>query len=183
MAKKKTAGYMSPGEQIAGVVFFVVYLLVLPFASDPLFAGLEGRESYLIHTAGIVDISDQVSPLLYDVNVNGTKHILSLCREYQVKRLVYVSSVHAIPEGDKASVLHEVSVFSPDAVVGGYAKTKAEATQAVLDAAPTVTIAGTDYALAGPLYDTQLEDNAMAATALVVIGMNLLFWTRKKKED
>ena len=101
----------------------------------PLFAGLEGRESYLIHTAGIVDISDQVSPLLYDVNVNGTKHILSLCREYQVKRLVYVSSVHAIPEGDKASVLHEVSVFSPDAVVGGYAKTKAEATQAVLDAA------------------------------------------------
>ncbi|BFK87566.1 hypothetical protein INF37_09835 [Pseudoflavonifractor sp. DSM 107456] len=24
---------------------------------------------------------------------------------------------------------------------------------------------------------------AMAATALVVIGMNLLFWTRKKKED
>lgn len=41
--------------------------------------------------------------------------------------------------------------------------------QAVLDAAPTVTIAGTDYALAGPLYDTQLEDNAMAATALVVI--------------
>lgn len=41
--------------------------------------------------------------------------------------------------------------------------------RAVLDAAPTVTIAGTDYALAGPLYDTQLEDNAMAATALVVI--------------
>ena len=30
--------------------------------------------------------------------------------------------------------------------------------RAVLDAAPTVTIAGTDYALAGPLYDTQLED-------------------------
>ena len=42
--------------------------------------------------------------------------------------------------------------------------------RAVLDAAPTVTIASTDYALAGPLYDTQLEDNAMAATALVVIA-------------
>ena len=39
--------------------------------------------------------------------------------------------------------------------------------RAVLDAAPTVTIAGKEYALAGPLYDTQLEDNAMAATAMI----------------
>lgn len=99
-----------------------------------LFEGVNGRETVLIHTAGIIDISDQVSPIAYDVNVNGTKNILALCREYQISRLLYVSSVHAIPEGDKSSVLHEVTHFSPDAVVGGYAKTKAEATQAVLDA-------------------------------------------------
>lgn len=42
--------------------------------------------------------------------------------------------------------------------------------RAVLDAAPTVTIASEEYALAGPLYDTQLEDNAMAATAMVIIA-------------
>ena len=42
--------------------------------------------------------------------------------------------------------------------------------RAVLEAVPTVTIAGTDYALAGPLYDTQLEDNAMAATAMVIVA-------------
>ena len=42
--------------------------------------------------------------------------------------------------------------------------------RAVLDAAPTVTIAGEEYALTGSLYDTQLEDNAMAATALVIIA-------------
>ena len=101
----------------------------------PLFEGAKGREVICIHTAGIIDISDQVSPLAYDVNVNGTKNILALCREYKVSRLLYVSSVHAIPEGDKSAVLHEVSHFSPDEVVGGYAKTKAEATQAVLDAA------------------------------------------------
>ena len=89
----------------------------------------------VIHTAGIVDISEQVSPLLYDVNVNGTRNVVELCREYQVERLVYVSSVHAIPEKDKTSVLTEVSHFSPEEVVGGYAKTKAEATQLVLDAA------------------------------------------------
>ena len=68
----------------------------------------------------------------YMMNVKGTKNILRLCKEHKVKRLVYVSSVHAIPEKDKSCVLEEVDNFSPDAVEGGYAKTKAEATQAVL---------------------------------------------------
>lgn len=37
MAKRGHTAYMSPGEQIAGTVFFVIYLLVLPFAAGPLF--------------------------------------------------------------------------------------------------------------------------------------------------
>ena len=36
MAKKKGTTYMTAGEQIAGVIFFVIYLLVLPFATAPL---------------------------------------------------------------------------------------------------------------------------------------------------
>lgn len=91
-------------------------------------------ETAVIHTAGIIDISDHVSPLMYNVNVNGTKNIISLCMEYKVGRLLYVSSVHAIPEKKKTEVQQEVKKFSPELVVGGYAKTKAEATQAVLEA-------------------------------------------------
>ena len=34
MAKHKSSPYMSPGEQIAGTVFFVIYLAVLPFAAS-----------------------------------------------------------------------------------------------------------------------------------------------------
>lgn len=101
----------------------------------PLFRGLAGREVVVFHTAAIVDISGEATPQMRDVNVNGTKNILALCREYGVKRLVYVSSVHAIPEKDGYAVLREVDRFSPQQVTGGYAKTKAEATQAVLDAA------------------------------------------------
>ena len=37
MAKRGHSAYMSPGEQIAGTVFFVIYLLVLPFAAGPMF--------------------------------------------------------------------------------------------------------------------------------------------------
>ena len=106
-----------------------------PETLRPLFENTGDAEVYVIHTAGIIDISEHVSPMLYDVNVNGTKNMVRLCGEYGVKRLLYVSSVHAVPEQDKMSVLEETDHFSPDTVEGAYAKTKAEATQAVLDAA------------------------------------------------
>lgn len=100
----------------------------------PLFADLDGFDVVVIHTAGIIDISEDVSPIMYQVNVGGTRNIVELCMEHHVRRLLYVSSVHAIPEKDKLQVLQEVDHFSADQVVGGYAKTKAEATQIVLDA-------------------------------------------------
>lgn len=100
----------------------------------PLFMGLEGYEIIVIHTAGIVDISDHISRRLYEVNVNGTRNVLKLCREYKVKRLVYVSSVHAIPERKDKTVITETKTFSKDLVKGGYAKTKAKATELVLEA-------------------------------------------------
>ena len=41
MAKKKSTSYMTSGEQIAGVILFVIYLLVLPFVTAPFFRLLE----------------------------------------------------------------------------------------------------------------------------------------------
>ena len=106
-----------------------------PVTLRPFFQGLEDREVYLIHAAGLVDIGGSESAALYAVNVQGTRNIIALCREYGVKRLVYVSSVHAIPEKQPFEVMAEVSDFDPAWVVGGYAKSKAAATQAVLEAA------------------------------------------------
>lgn len=101
----------------------------------PLFQNTAGAEVFVIHAAGIVDISWKLSEQVYNVNVRGTENMLSLCMEYKIKRFLYVSSVHAIPEKDNLSVLQEVSCFSPEKVRGGYARTKAEASQAVLNAA------------------------------------------------
>lgn len=47
--------------------------------------------------------------------------------------LIYVSSVHAIPEKSDGDLISEVSIFNPDDVVGLYAKTKAEAARYVMD--------------------------------------------------
>ncbi len=99
-----------------------------------LFQEDENKEIYLIHTAALISIANKIPPKVHEVNVGGVKNILKLCEEKNVKKLVYVCSVHAIPELPKGQIMKEPDSFSPELVNGGYAKTKAEAAQAVLDA-------------------------------------------------
>ncbi|MDR0906118.1 MAG: NAD-dependent epimerase/dehydratase family protein [Oscillospiraceae bacterium] len=94
-----------------------------------------GFERIVIHAAGIVSIASRFSQKVYDVNVTGTKNVVDMCVQTRVKKLVHVSSVHAIPELAKGEVITEITRFNPDDVKGLYAKTKSEATQYVLDAA------------------------------------------------
>lgn len=101
----------------------------------PCFETPAGCDLVVIHCAGIVSIASKYDQAVYDVNVTGTKNIVDLCREFNVSKLIYVSSVHAIPEKPGGAEITEVSEFDPGSVVGLYAKTKAEATAYVLDAA------------------------------------------------
>ena len=105
-----------------------------PASLDDLFADLS-EPSVVIHCAGLVSISSQPDRRLYDVNVTGTANIIEQCRKHGVKRLVYVSSVHALPPSPSGQTQREVDLFDPAAVAGPYDKTKAIATQLVLDAA------------------------------------------------
>lgn len=127
------------GEQtdsLAGLDCEIVYGDVVDRASlDSLAFGLELEKIVFIHSAGLISISMRSDPKVWETNVQGTKNVIDFCKEYKVERLVYVSSVHAIPEPDnKKDLITEVSHFDPDKVTGTYAKTKAAATQAVLDA-------------------------------------------------
>lgn len=128
-------GLLLPDEQpaVPGAEYIHGDVL-LPEYLSPLFQRKQDEKIVMIHTAGLVDVTGEMSQRLYEVNVNGTKNIVALCRKYHVDRLVYVSSVHAIPETGFPVVQAEITEFSPEQVVGDYAKTKAEATQAVLNA-------------------------------------------------
>lgn len=95
----------------------------------------EPCEMVVIHTAGIVSIASKFNQKVFDVNVVGTKNIVDMCRKTGVKRLIHVSSVHAIPEKAKGETVTEVSRFDYRKVEGLYAQTKAKATQIVLNAA------------------------------------------------
>lgn len=98
-----------------------------------IFENTNGKEVFVIHCAAIVYIKSKYNPLIYNVNVNGTKNIVDKVLELNAK-LVYVSSVHAIPEKPNNDLITEVTNFNPDDVYGLYAKTKAEAAKYVMDA-------------------------------------------------
>ena len=109
----------------------------------PAFEGAEGCR--VIHCAGMVSVAAGQGEALGRINVQGTENIAGLCLEYGAKRLVYVSSVHAIPERPMGEVITEECRVSPELVHGAYAKSKAAANKKVLLAAEKGLDAGIVY--------------------------------------
>ena len=104
---------------------------------DRFFADADSK-TCVIHCAGLVSIATRQGKRLYQVNVGGTQNILEQCLSHQVGRMIYVSSVHAIPEKPKGQVITEDESFSKSSLAllnDDYSKSKAIATRLVLDAA------------------------------------------------
>ena len=86
----------------------------------------------LFHCAAMITIASKEDRRVWDVNVNGTENVMRLARQAGVERVVYVSSVHAIPERPHGETIREVDIFSPHLVHGQYARSKAAAAQRAL---------------------------------------------------
>lgn len=95
----------------------------------------DGTETIVLHIASIVSVNPDYSSKVMEVNVDGTKNIIRLCLSHpECRKLVYCSSTGAIPENTMGQAIREVRRFDPDEVVGCYSRSKAMASQAVLDA-------------------------------------------------
>ena len=101
---------------------------------ERLFAVGPNQDVYVVHCAAIVTVNKDFNQKVYDVNVQGTKNIVDACVKHDVKKLVYVSSIGAIPEQPHGTPITEINHYDPDKVVGYYGKTKAMASQIVMDA-------------------------------------------------
>lgn len=88
---------------------------------------------FVIHAAGIVSIKAKKDPLVFKVNIEGTKNIVEKTLSVNGK-MIYISSVHAIKPREKGELNVEVDHFDEESVSGIYAKTKAIAGNFVLDA-------------------------------------------------
>ena len=98
------------------------------------FSGAD-EHTCVIHCAGMISVATHPGDRIYRVNVDGTRNILEFCRQCGVGKLVYVSSVHAIPEKPAPETITEPDRFAPDEILGDYGKSKAMATALVLEAA------------------------------------------------
>lgn len=132
-------GLVLPNDQIEGKLPSGVQVFTGDITDQdslrPFFTVPKGVSLRVIHSAGIISIASKTQGKMRATNVGGIKNILALCQEHRAEKLIYVSSVHAIPELPQGETISEVDHFHPDLVVGPYAKTKAEATALVLEAA------------------------------------------------
>jgi len=98
---------------------------------DSLRRAFKGADT-VYHCAGIISILPGQQKKLFRVNVTGTQNVVNMCLEEKVKRLVYISSIHAFSEPEKGIVIDESRRFDPENVLGEYSKSKALGTLEVI---------------------------------------------------
>lgn len=105
--------------------------------AESLDAFFNGRSdsTCVIHCAGIVSIATRPNPMIYKVNVEGTRNILCLAVKHHVERVIHVSTIHAIPEKPAGEIILETDTFDENLVKGEYSKSKAVASRIALQAA------------------------------------------------
>ncbi|MCL2846618.1 MAG: NAD-dependent epimerase/dehydratase family protein [Firmicutes bacterium] len=116
--------------------------------------GSKKVEYVVVHAESVVYLGNDKERVakMQEVNVEGTRAVIAACVKHRA-RLVYVSSVHAIPEVPRRGVIAEVEEFNPKKVVGHYAKSMARASQLVVDAVFTDSLDAVivhPSAIAGP---------------------------------
>ena len=130
-------GLVMPGETpvpMSGVAYYTGDV-TKPGTLEEIFTCPAGSEVTVIHVAGLISIASRPDEQLRRVNVDGTRNIIDQCLRHGARRLVYVCSVHALPETPGSPLPSAAGPdFRPDEVRGAYAKTKAAAGQAVEEA-------------------------------------------------
>ena len=137
---------------------------------EPFFSVPEGCTSAIIHCASMVTVDPTFSDKLMDVNVGGTRNIITKVLAHpECEKMVYVSSTGAIPEQPHGTPIREVDKFTPvdnRKVVGAYSLSKAIATQMVLD---SVKVMGLKACVVHPSGILGPYDHALGETTRTVL--------------
>jgi dihydroflavonol-4-reductase len=113
-----------------------------PESLRPAFASVD----VVYHLAGIISIMPGNNPLVWRVNVEGTRNVLAEARRANIRRLVYTSSIHALKRAPHGIEMDESLGFDPNNPYGDYDRSKATASLEVQRAAK----AGLDAVLVCP---------------------------------
>ena len=86
----------------------------------------------VFHSAAIISIMPGRNRFIHKTNVAGTQNVIKACIKCGVKRLVYISSIHAIKEPPCGVIIDESLPFGIDNPLSEYARSKAKASLEVL---------------------------------------------------
>lgn len=87
---------------------------------DKAFGGI----THVVHCAAIISFDNCDDTLMHDVNIEGTKNLLSLCQKHAIKKLVYISSVAAIGRKENSNTITESAKWESSALNTAYANSK-----------------------------------------------------------
>lgn len=99
---------------------------------DELRIAFKGADT-VYHLAAMISIFPGINPELAEINIEGSKNVADVCVELNIPKLVYTSSVHAIADVPHGTPITEETPICVEKAIGKYGKTKAAATNAILD--------------------------------------------------
>lgn len=97
---------------------------------ERLYHDTDNKKTIMIHSAAYISVRKNDLNCEH-INIQGTKNIIEICKKHSSK-LVYISSVDALDNSKK--IITEPDKFNAEIQFTSYARSKAIASQAVLDA-------------------------------------------------
>ncbi|MCD4736475.1 MAG: NAD-dependent epimerase/dehydratase family protein [Bacteroidales bacterium] len=88
----------------------------------------------VFHLAAKISIDNKEKDLVYKTNVEGTRNIVDVCKEYKIAKLVHFSTIHALDLENVNNPLDEFNPLIKDSWLI-YDKSKARGERLVLEAA------------------------------------------------
>ncbi|MCX6143580.1 MAG: SDR family oxidoreductase [Ignavibacteriales bacterium] len=98
---------------------------------DSVKSAMKGCDT-VFHTAAIVSYWKKERPLMFDVNIGGTRNVVESCIELGIKKFIHTSSIAAVGFPENGTTADETNTFNWDRYDVGYRISKFEAEKEVL---------------------------------------------------
>lgn len=87
----------------------------------------------VVHTAALIDWGNTPRSRIFEVNVDGTRHVLDAARQHGVRSVIFTGTMDAVMDGGPLVAIDETQPY-PQEFMDAYAESKANAEQLVLAA-------------------------------------------------
>lgn len=79
---------------------------------------------YVVHTAAIISFWSKRNRDMYQTNVIGTRNLIDICLEHNIKKFIHVSSIAAIGRKTSDTIIRETNTWEESSLNSYYAQSK-----------------------------------------------------------